>query len=74
MPPHTETDRGVLAHLTPARGGNPYVHDHHLTTEENHIPLGTYDLELISRGWNVLLWLSVIGIVAMFAVMIARGH
>ena len=74
VPAHTETDRSVLAHPIPDRGGNSHVHDHHLYTAEDHIPVrdvAANDLE--SRPWWFLLYGSLAVIAILFVVMIARG-
>ncbi len=74
VPAHTETELSVLARSIEARGGNMKVHDHHLYTAENHIPNGEFNaLDFMKRGWVVLLALSVIGMLALFGVMIVRG-
>lgn len=74
VPAHTETELSVLARSIKARGGNMEVHDHHLFTAEDHIPAGELDgHDFVKRGWIVLLALSVIGMLALFGVMIANG-
>lgn len=74
VPAHTETELSVLAHSIKARGGNMEIHDHHLFTAEDHIPADDFnELDFVKRGWIVLLALSVIGMLALFGVMIARG-
>ncbi len=74
VPAHTETELSVLAKSIKTRGGNMEVHDHHLYTAENHIPNGELnELAFMKRGWVVFLALSVIGMLSLFGVMIARG-
>jgi hypothetical protein len=74
VPPHTETDRTVLAHPITARGGNPHVHDHHLWTEEDHLANAEFnELDFVKRGWRALLIASFAGMLLLFIVMIARG-
>lgn len=74
VPPHTETDRSMRAHLIPNRGGNPHVHDHHLSTAEDHIPARDLDeLDLENRPWFALLYGTLGVLVILFVVMIARS-
>lgn len=74
VPAHTETELSVLARSIEARGGNMAVHDHHLVTVEDHIPHGDFsEGDFVKRGWAVLFALTVIGMFALFGVMIARG-
>lgn len=74
VPAHTETELSVLARSIKARGGNMEVHDHHLVTAEDHIPHDDFNArDFLKRGWMVLLALSLIGMLALFGVMIARG-
>lgn len=74
VPAHTETERSVLAKTIKARGGNMEVHDYHLYTAEDHIPPGDFnEADFLRRGWMVLFALSVIGMFALFGVMVARG-
>lgn len=74
VPAHTETELSVLSRSIKARGGNMEVHDHHLYTAENHIADRDFNpLDFTKRGWAVLLALSVIGVLSLFIVMIARG-
>jgi hypothetical protein len=74
VPAHTETELSVLARSIEARGGNSEVHDHHLCTAEDHIPHGDFNArDFEKRGWMVLFALTVIGLLALFGLMIARG-
>lgn len=74
VPAHTETDRSVLAHPIPSRGGNPHVHDHHLWTEENHIELDDVDeLDRAKRPWALLMYGSLAAMLVLWLVMIARS-
>lgn len=74
VPAHTETELSVRARSIKARGGNMEVHDHHLSTAEDHLASdGFNERDFVKRGWAVLLALSVIAMFALFGVMIARG-
>ncbi len=64
----------MLAHPIPNRGGNAFVHDHHLYTREDHIAAGDFsELDLKSRKWKVLLYGSIAAMIILLVLMIARG-
>jgi hypothetical protein len=70
VPPHTK--RSVVAHPIPFRGGNAHVHEHHLSTTEDHIdPDDVDELDLAARRWSMLLYvclgLMTVGLIFMIA-------
>lgn len=51
----------------------PQPYSHHLWTDENHVPPTTIEFETHKHAWRGLLVLSIIALLAMIAVMVARG-
>jgi len=72
VPPHLATERHVLAEPIPACGGNPNFHDHHLHTREDHIPASD-KLDRPNRSWVVLRYASMLAMLVLFLVLIARS-
>jgi hypothetical protein len=72
VPPHTKAT--MVAHPIPDRGGNPFVHDYHLSTAEDHIdPSDVDELDTKTRPWALLLYGTVALLTLLLVLMIARS-
>lgn len=64
----------MIAHPIPDRGGNSHVHDHHLSTREDHIdPDDVNALDTGGRPWALLLYGSLAAMTFLLVWMIARS-